>query len=99
MARKKLNPINDLILFVLYSSSSKESSFGKLAKECFNQFPQVFSLRNYPQLLDTRKLDRPLRTLRKRKLIDGDPKTFSGQKRSSRNCQNSSPKEITLKFI
>ncbi len=76
MARKKLNPINDLILFVLYSSSSKESSFGKLAKECFNQFPQVFSLRNYPQLLDTRKLDRPLRTLRKRKLIDGDPKTF-----------------------
>ena len=76
MPKKALNSINDLILFVLYSLPNKGSSFEKLTKECFNQFPQVFSLRNYPQLPDTRKLDRPLRTLRKRKLIKGDPQTF-----------------------
>ncbi len=76
MPRKKLNSINDLILFILYSFGDKESSFEKLAKECFSRFPQIFSLRDYPQLLDTRKLDRPLRTLRKRKLIKGDPQTF-----------------------
>ena len=88
MPRKKLNSINDLILFVLYSFTDKGSSFEKLAKECFNQFPQIFSLHNYPQLLDTRKLDRPLRNLRKKNLITGDPATlFSLTRQGKKQAQ------------
>ena len=76
MPSKKLNSINDLILFVLYSFADRGSSFEKLVKECFDQFPQVFSLKGNPQWPDTRKLDRPLRDLRKKKFIKGNPQTF-----------------------
>ena len=76
MPRKKLNSINDLILFALYSTTKNgESSFENLTKECFNLFPQVFSLKNYSKWPDTRKLGRPLRTLRKKGFINGDPTT------------------------
>jgi len=76
MPRKKLNSINDLLLFILFSSTKNgKCSFEKLVKEFFNTFPEVSSLKGYPQWPDTRKLDRPLRTLRKKKLIKGDPKT------------------------
>ena len=76
MSPKKTNSINDLILLVLYSFSKRGVSFEKLVKECFNQFPKVFVLKGYPQWPDTRKLDRPLRDLRKKKLIKGSPQTF-----------------------
>jgi len=74
MARKKLNSINDLILFTIYSSAEKgELGFEDLSSKCFKNFPRIFCLKNYPKLLDTRKLDRPLRTLRKKGLIKGNP--------------------------
>jgi len=77
MPKKKLNSINDLIIFALYSAKSgRKCSFEELVKECFNNFPQVFLLKNCPRWPDTRKLDRPLRSLRKKKLIAGDPSTF-----------------------
>ena len=77
MARKKLNSINDLILFILFSSiKDGKCSFQRLVKEFFDTFPEISSLKGYPQWPDTRKLDRPLRMLRKKKLIKGDPKTF-----------------------
>jgi len=76
MSKRKSNSINDLILFILYSFGAKGCSFERLMKECFNQFPQIFSLKGSSQWPDTRKLDRPLRDLRKRKLIKGDPQTF-----------------------
>jgi len=67
-----------IILFSIYSvnSDSKKCDFEKLIKECFNLSPKDFSFLKYPQWPDARKLDRPLRTLRQRKLIKGDPKTF-----------------------
>lgn len=70
--------INQLILFCIYSVNSNEEkcTFERLIKECFTFFPKVFSFINYSNWPDSRKLDRPLRTLRKRKLIKGDPKTF-----------------------
>jgi len=68
--------IENSIVFVLYSNSKQEEfKFEDLAKQCFVQFPQIFSLRNYPKLLDTRKLDKSLRHLRKRGLIKGSPQT------------------------
>lgn len=70
--------INDLILFSIYSVVAKKEkcTFERLVKECFILFPKSFSLRHFPKWPDSRKLDRSLRTLRKRKLITGNPKTF-----------------------
>jgi hypothetical protein len=77
MANKKVSSINDLILFILYSSDKEgKATFEGLVKNCFENYPDVFSLKSNPQWPDTRKLDRPLRTLRKKGLISGDPATF-----------------------
>jgi len=67
----------DQILFAIYSvtSSGEKCNFERLIKECFTLFPETFSFSKYPQWPDSLKLDRQLRTLRKRKLITGDPKT------------------------
>jgi len=69
--------VENLIVFVLYDGAAKTGglNFENLAKQCFEQFPQIFALSGYPKLLDTRKLDRPLRDLRKRGLITGNPKS------------------------
>ncbi|MBU0476462.1 hypothetical protein KKB68_00390 [Patescibacteria group bacterium] len=83
----KKRPINGLILFSINSvfETDEKCSFERLAKECFDLFPSTFSFLKYPNWPDSRKLDRPLRTLRKRKLIAGSPKasfslTKSGKK-------------------
>lgn len=70
--------INQLILFCIYSVNSKQEkcTFERLIEECFTFFPKAFSFSSYSNWPDSRKLDRPLRTLRKRKLVKGDPKTF-----------------------
>ena len=67
----------DQILFTIYSvtSNREKCDFERLIKECFTLFPETFSFSKYPQWPDSLKLDRQLRTLRKRKLITGDPKT------------------------
>ena len=72
--------INDLIVFGIYSISSQDEkcTVEKLVNECFIFFPKAFNLAQYPKWPDARKLDRPLRTLRNKKLIVGNPKnTFS----------------------
>ena len=79
MGKKSLKvSIFDLILFSIFSltSNREKCDFERLIKECFTLFPETFSFSKYPQWPDSRKLDRPLRTLRQRKLIKGDPKTF-----------------------
>lgn len=85
MAKKSFNEgfcagksINDLIIFALFSATTKKEkcSFEELIKECFNLFPKAFSFSKFPKWPDARKLDRPLRALRKKKLINGSPKTY-----------------------
>ena len=70
--------INDLIIFSIYSviENKEKCTFERLVKECFVLFPKVFSLSHFSKWPDSRRLDRPLRTLRKRKLITGNPKTL-----------------------
>ena len=70
--------ITDLILFGINSiiENKEKCTFERLIKECFALFPETFSFSKYPHWPDTRKVDRPLRLLRKRKLITGDPKTY-----------------------
>jgi len=69
--------VQDLILFGIYlvAENREKCTFERLAKECFRLSPQVFSFSKYPQWPDSRKLDRPLRALRNKKLIAGDPAT------------------------
>lgn len=69
---------NDLILFCIHSiiENKEKCTFERLIKECFTIFPEAFSFSHLSKWPDSRKLDRPLRTLRKRKLIKGNPKTL-----------------------
>jgi len=68
--------IYDLILFGVYSVNSKKEkcTYERLVKECFILFPKSFSFSEIPNWPDARKLDRSLRTLRKKKMLNGDPK-------------------------
>jgi len=83
----KKAPINNLILFGIHLvlNKEKECSFEELTKKCFTLFPKTFALFKNPNWPDTRKLDRPLRILRDKKLIIGNPQnsfslTASGKK-------------------
>lgn len=70
---KKIS-INNMILFSIYSAMgrSRKCAFEKIVKECFLLFPEVFGFQSIKKWPDSRKLDRPLRDLKKRKLIEGD---------------------------
>jgi len=73
----KRESINNLIIFSIYSltKNGKDCTFENLVKRCFSLFPRTFSFSQFSKWPDARKLDRPLRTLRNKKLITGDPKT------------------------
>lgn len=93
--------INNLILFGinLVIENKEKCTLERLIKECFTLFPRAFGLSKYHQWPDARKLDRPLRTLRKRKLITGSPKTsFSltklGKKVAEETAKNFRQKKL-----
>jgi len=69
--------INDLILFGIYSvnNNNEKCTFDRLIKECFTFNPKIICFSRYSKWPDARKLDRPLRELRNKKLISGNPKT------------------------
>jgi len=66
----KNNSINDLIIFCLLAKG-QNCGFEDLVKECFKNFPRVFCFSKISKWPDSRKLDRPLRLLRAKKLIKG----------------------------
>ncbi|MBZ9572473.1 hypothetical protein KJA15_04025 [Patescibacteria group bacterium] len=95
--------ISNLILFGIYSVTEKKEkcTFGRLVRECFTLFPKVFIFPKYSKWPDSRKLDRPLRTLRKGKLIAGNPKTsFSltklGKKAAADTAKSFRQKKLKL---
>jgi len=65
--------INDLVLFCLFSRG-KESSFEQIVKQCFGDFPKAFCLSKIKKWPDSRKVDKSLRRLEKKKLIKGNIK-------------------------
>ena len=71
-------PLQELILFCIFNlqKNKEDCTFERLVKECFALFPRVCGFVRYSRWPDSRKIDRPLRTLRKKKLIAGNPKTF-----------------------
>lgn len=66
-----------LILFAILSVArqKEECTFERLVKECYILFPESFRFYRYPQWPDSLKLDHPLRTLRKKRYILGNPQT------------------------
>ncbi len=74
---KNIN-LNDLIIFSIYLSvgKNKKCSFEEIIEKSFFLFPEKFSFNSLPKWPDSRKLDRPLRYLRRKKLIIGDPKNY-----------------------
>lgn len=95
--------INDLILVSLFrlEASGQKPSFEKLFKQCFDAFPDKFSLEIYPDLPDSRKLDRALRSLRAIKMIKGSPRDFfslttMGKKRASQTTNLFRQKKLQL---
>jgi len=75
---KQAESIAELILFSIYllDSEKKENTFENIVKKCFDLFPENFNFKNNSQWPDSRKLDRPLRNLRKKGMIGGDPQKF-----------------------
>jgi len=92
---KKLG-INNLIIFCIHSVTEKKErcTFERLIEECFSLFTEVFSFPHLSKWPDSRKLDRPLRTLRRRKLITGDPQKFFSLTESGKKIAE----EITKTF-
>ncbi|MFH1656804.1 MAG: hypothetical protein ABH956_03515 [Candidatus Nealsonbacteria bacterium] len=82
---KKIS-VSDLILFCIYSIDEKneKAEFERIVKECFELFPNSFSLLSISIWPDSRKLDRSLRALRNNKLIEGNPKTIFSLTKSGR---------------
>lgn len=81
--------ICDLILISLYNlgTINQKITFEKILKECFNLFPKKIYFEEYSSWPDARKIDRPIRTLRRKKLISGNPDkgfflTKDGQKKA-----------------
>lgn len=70
-------PIEYLIVFGIYSliKKDKECNFEQLIKECFTLFPKIFGFSHYPQWPDSLKFDRPLRKLREKGWVVGNPQT------------------------
>lgn len=68
--------LDDLITLAIDNVTKKgeDCTFERLVYECFTLFPKSFSFFRYSQWPDSNKLDRPLRKLRERGLIIGNPK-------------------------
>lgn len=72
---KKCN-LQELILVSIYLVINKQEicTFERLVAECFKNFPEMFSFKRYPEWPDSLKFDRPLRNLRAKGLILGNPR-------------------------
>ena len=93
--------VNQLILFGIYSVIAKKETctFERLMKECFTFFPKTFSFSSYPQWPDARKLDRPLRDVRRKKLVKGDPNTSFSLTNSGKKVAREVARILTQKKL
>ena len=68
--------LDDLMVFAIsnITKNGEDSTFERLVYECFYLFPKSFCFFRYPQWPDSNKLDRPLRKLREKGLVVGNPK-------------------------
>ena len=93
--------ISDLILFSLYLALSKnrKCTFEALVKECFSSFPDIFSLNGISKWPDSRKLDRPLRTLKESKMVvKEDKNSFNLTKKGERRAKEVSERLRQMKL-
>jgi len=93
--------VNQLILFSIYSITlnKKNCTFEELVERCFISFPETFRFENIKKWPDSRKLDRPLRTLRSKRLIGSDLEdnialTNLGRKSAKQIAKNLTQKKL-----
>lgn len=77
--KKQKESLQELIIFSIYLLELKKEKpdFENILEKCFKLFPESFSFSKNSQWPDSRKVDRPLRSLRKEKIISGNPESFS----------------------
>jgi hypothetical protein len=78
--------INNLILLAIYVIEGP-ATFEKIVAQCFNDFPEHFSLENFPQWPDSHQLDRPLRRLVSEKMVKKTGKNFTLTKEGKKIAQ------------
>lgn len=93
--------IPDFILLGLYSleNNKKACSFEELLQECYLLSPQTFSFPKKPGWPDARKIDRPLRTLRKKELVKGSPERSFSLTRKGRKIAQGLAKNLRQKKL
>src|SRR3990167_8914806 len=66
---------DNLMVFAIQSitNNNEAATFERIVKECFSLFPKSFCLFRYPEWPDSNKVDRPLRKLREKGYITGNP--------------------------
>lgn len=77
-----------LILAAFYNlQHATPIPFSRLLEECFTLFPERFYFKDRPEWPDARKLGRPLRLLREKNFVEGEPDAgFSLTKKGKRQA-------------
>jgi len=94
--------IGDLILFSMFSleKDGKKCAFENIMKKCFELFPVTFRFSRKFTWPDSRKIDRPLRSLREQDLIKGNPKnSFSLTKKGKATIQETIKRARQTKLL
>lgn len=93
--------INKLIIlglsFVL--TKKKECNFKDLVEKCFQLFPKTFQFDDHTEWPDTKKLDRPIRALRRQGFLMGDSKTKLTLTSKGKKIANSLSEAFTQKKL
>lgn len=63
-----------LLSMIFLKSSDEKIKFEDIFEKIYQLFPELISFPNKLSLPDSRKIDRPLRILRSKNLIEGKPK-------------------------
>jgi len=93
--------MHNLILFALSSleEKKKKADFEAILKECFSLFPKIFCFSSISKWPDARKIDRPLRSLRSKKLIQSNDKGIFSLTKKGRNAVEIIVKKFSQKEL
>lgn len=93
--------IRGLALVAFYNLDKEKADFEVLLEQCFALFPAKFCFSGLSQWPDARKLDRPLRSLRQKGFLRGDPEngfllTDKGKKRGREIIRTLRQKKLAI---
>lgn len=97
----KKRSTNDLILFSIYSINLKSGkcTFENLLSEYFTHFPKSIAFPHHSNWPDARKIDRPLRSLRRQGLIRKDSSGVINLSRAGKRAALEIAKELSQRRL